>query len=66
MAEISVIRINAPPVNALSSNVRDKLLHDLRTAWNTNATKVIILAGIEHFFSAGADVKELEEFHYSV
>ena len=66
MAEICVIRINSAPVNALSTLVREKLLNDFHSAWSNSSTKVIVLVGIEGFFSAGADVKELDEFHYAV
>jgi enoyl-CoA hydratase/carnithine racemase len=56
--EIALVRINNPPVNALSSRVMeeiDKTLSELRGA------KVVIITGSGNFFSAGADIKELAQ-----
>jgi enoyl-CoA hydratase/carnithine racemase len=56
--EIALLRINHPPVNALSSQVMmelDKTLSELKGA------KVMIITGTGNFFSAGADIKELAQ-----
>ncbi|HHT9119135.1 MAG TPA: enoyl-CoA hydratase-related protein [Candidatus Hypogeohydataceae bacterium YC41] len=57
--EIALLRINHPPVNALSRQAMlelDKALAELKGA------KVIIITGTGNFFSAGADIKELAQF----
>ncbi len=54
--EIALIKINHPPVNALSQEVMediDRKLAELKGA------KAVIITGTGNYFSAGADIKEL-------
>ena len=65
-SHIGIIQINNPPVNALSNTCRDLILNDLKKLCNDAEIKIIILTGIENYFSAGADVKELELLYNQV
>lgn len=57
--EIALLKINNPPVNALSSQVMEEIDRNLA---ELRGAKVVIITGAGNFFSAGADIKELAQF----
>src|SRR5579872_252163 len=57
-AAIAVIRINNPPVNALSHATRSRIVSELTRAEEDPAIAAVILIGSDEFFSGGADVRE--------
>jgi 3-hydroxyacyl-CoA dehydrogenase len=59
--EVAVIRIDNPPVNALSQSVIDGLVAAAANAQNDSAVKALVIAGAGRTFIAGADIKGLED-----
>ena len=55
---IAVIKLDNPPVNALSHAHRQRLVDELTRAEDDAAIAAIVLIGNDEFFSGGADVKE--------
>ena len=58
---IGTIVIDNPPVNALSQEVLEAVNSILDTA-SSDDSKVIVITGNGMFFSAGADIKEIQTF----
>jgi 3-hydroxyacyl-CoA dehydrogenase len=58
---IGVIQIDRPPVNALAQSVREALLWSIEYLEERLRTRAIVLHGVGRNFSAGADVRELEQ-----
>jgi 3-hydroxyacyl-CoA dehydrogenase len=56
--DVAVIRLDNPPVNALSHPIRQRVAGELAQAEADPAVKAVILIGGIELFSAGADVKE--------
>ena len=56
--ELALLIIDNPPVNALSSGVRQGLHDHLQTAMADNTVKAIIITGNGNSFIAGADISE--------
>ena len=56
--DVGVVRINNPPVNALSHHVRMAVVEALKKAAN-DASKVILISGEGRMFTAGADITEM-------
>ena len=56
--ELAVLRIDNPPVNPLSSGVRQGLFDGLSAALADDAVKAIVLYGEGRAFIAGADISE--------
>ncbi len=56
--EIATIRLDAPPVNALSVNVRDGIKRGLEAAQANGAVRAIVLICAGRTFIAGADISE--------
>ena len=56
---VTVIKIDNPPFNALTRDVRLKLKAALQSAIDNPVCKVILLVGDGKSFSVGADIKEL-------
>ena len=56
--EVAVVRIQNPPVNALSQEVRAGLLARLEEAEGTDGVKAVVIVGDGRAFIAGADIKE--------
>lgn len=54
----AVIKLDNPPVNALSHAVRQRIVNELTQAQEDPAVTAVILIGNGEFFSGGADVKE--------
>ncbi|AKF94903.1 enoyl-CoA hydratase-related protein [Brevibacillus laterosporus] len=55
---ITIVEVNNPPANALSSASIKELRSVFHTLANDEATRAIILTGFGRFFIAGADIKE--------
>ena len=55
---VGVVTLNSPPVNALSSNVRDGLKGGFEAALADDAAKAIVLICNGRTFIAGADISE--------
>ncbi len=60
-ADVAVIRIDNPPVNALSPEVIDGLVTAVTAAQADAAVKAVVVAGAGRTFIAGADIKGLED-----
>ena len=58
VADIGVLTINNPPVNALSPGVPEGILAGLEQFENDEAVKAIIIIGGGRTFIAGADIRE--------
>ena len=58
---VVVIRIDNPPVNALSQPVRDGLLQQFAAAGADTGIEAIVLTGAGRAFSAGADITEFSK-----
>jgi 3-hydroxyacyl-CoA dehydrogenase len=59
--EIAIIRIDNPPVNALSPGVIDGLAAGIEQAEADPAVRAIVIVGAGRTFIAGADIKGLEQ-----
>src|SRR5262249_48791485 len=57
-ANIAVIRLDNPPVNALSHVERQRLVSEPTRAEDDPSIAAVILTGNDETFSGGADVKE--------
>ncbi|RDJ27804.1 enoyl-CoA hydratase [Bosea caraganae] len=55
---IATVTMSRPPVNALSREIREELLHAFDDLSDRTDVRAIILAGSDRAFSAGADIKE--------
>jgi 3-hydroxyacyl-CoA dehydrogenase len=55
---LAVIKLDNPPVNALSHAARQRIVSELTRAEADPAITAVILIGSDEFFSGGADVKE--------
>lgn len=55
---IAIVRINRPPLNLLSQDVRQQLGDAFATLKRDNAVRVAVLASGDKNFCAGADMKE--------
>jgi enoyl-CoA hydratase len=60
--DVAKIRLNRPPVNALSWEMRRELKQAIEKAHQSGRVRAIVLIGSEKMFSAGADVKEAQRF----
>ena len=58
---LALIRINNPPVNALSSGVPDGVIAAIREAAADPSADAIILIGSGRTFIAGADIREFQQ-----
>ena len=56
--ELAILRIDNPPVNPLSSGVRQGLFDGLTAALADDAVKAVVLYGEGRAFIAGADISE--------
>ena len=57
---VGTIRLDRPPLNALSRQVQEELLHVAQEAAARDDVRAVIVHGGEKVFAAGADVKELD------
>ena len=58
---IAVLRLNAPPVNAITFAVLDELRAAVRRANDAPEVRGLIITGTDRLFSAGADVTLLRD-----
>ncbi len=58
---VAVVRIDCPPVNALSNAVRQGLLDAVRSLAEDGAVDAVVIAGTDRRFIAGADLKEMRQ-----
>ena len=56
--DVSVVTLDSPPVNALSTALRGVLLAAVGSANEDGETKALVLVGAGRGFSGGADIKE--------
>jgi len=57
---LAVVRVNNPPVNALSIQVRQGLLDAFASLAQEPAVKGVVLTGSANSFIAGADIREMD------
>jgi enoyl-CoA hydratase/carnithine racemase len=62
---VGTIRLDRPPVNALSRQVQDELLRAAQEATARDDVRAVIVYGGEKVFAAGADVAELAAVSYA-
>lgn len=58
--DVAVLKVQNPPVNALSPGVPEAILDAIVAAERNPAVRAIVIAGAGKTFIAGADIKELE------
>jgi enoyl-CoA hydratase/carnithine racemase len=57
---VTTIRMNRPPVNALTPQLQDELVEALKDLKDSEQTRVVVLtSAIDRYFMAGADIKEM-------
>jgi enoyl-CoA hydratase/carnithine racemase len=62
---IATIRLDRPPMNALSAAVQDQIAAAARQVSADPAVRAVVLYGGPKVFAAGADVKEMSELGYT-
>ncbi len=60
VGDVAVVLIDNPPVNALSTHVREGLAAALDRVAHDSHVRAVVVRGAGRMFSAGADIKELE------
>ncbi|XP_041366322.1 peroxisomal bifunctional enzyme-like isoform X2 [Gigantopelta aegis] len=65
LGPVALIEINNPPVNALSSSVRQGLENGIKKSARDARVKAIVISGKDQTFIAGADIKEFGKFRQS-
>jgi enoyl-CoA hydratase/carnithine racemase len=61
---VATIRLDRPPMNAISVQVQAELRAAAATVSSTPAIRAAVLYGGEKIFAAGADVKEMADANY--
>lgn len=56
---VRLLKIDSPPLNTLTKEVRLKLSRELQTLVDDPSCEVILMVSSVHAFSVGADIKEL-------
>lgn len=62
---IGIIRLDRPPMNALSTQVQEELREAAVAADADDGIRAVIVYGGEKVFAAGADIKEMADMGYS-
>ena len=62
---VATIRLDRPPMNALSAGVQDELAAAARQVSADAAVRAVVLYGGPKVFAAGADVKEMSALSYA-
>jgi enoyl-CoA hydratase/carnithine racemase len=62
---VATIRLNRPPMNALSAALQADLADAAEQVQADEAVRAVVLYGGEKLFAAGADIKELSEAGYA-
>lgn len=59
--DIGLITVDNPPVNALSTAVRQGLLDALQTGLADDGARALVIIGAGRTFPAGADIREFDQ-----
>jgi enoyl-CoA hydratase/carnithine racemase len=62
---VATIRLNRPPMNALSAALQADLATAVAQVADDDAIRAVVLYGGEKLFAAGADIKEMSEASYA-
>ncbi|HUA41777.1 MAG TPA: enoyl-CoA hydratase-related protein [Streptosporangiaceae bacterium] len=62
---VATIRLNRPPMNALSAGLQADLSAAVAQVAADDAVRAVVLYGGEKLFAAGADIKEMSEASYA-
>jgi enoyl-CoA hydratase/carnithine racemase len=62
---VATIRLNRPPMNALSAELQADLATAVAQVADDEAIRAVVLYGGEKLFAAGADIKEMSEASYA-
>jgi enoyl-CoA hydratase/carnithine racemase len=62
---VATIRLNRPPMNALSAELQADLAAAVAEVADDEAIRAVVLYGGEKLFAAGADIKEMSEASYA-
>jgi len=62
---VATIRLNRPPMNALSAELQADLAAAVAQVGDDDAIRAVVLYGGEKLFAAGADIKEMSEASYA-
>jgi enoyl-CoA hydratase/carnithine racemase len=62
---VATIRLNRPPMNALSAGLQADLADAVAQVARDDAIRAVVLYGGEKLFAAGADIKEMSEASYA-
>jgi enoyl-CoA hydratase/carnithine racemase len=62
---VATIRLNRPPMNALSAELQADLAAAVAQVAADDAIRAVVLFGGEKLFAAGADIKEMSEASYA-
>ena len=62
---VATIRLNRPPMNALSAGLQDDLLEAAAQVGADPGVRAVVLYGGEKLFAAGADIKEMSGTGYA-
>ncbi len=62
---IATIRLNRPPMNALSAAVQADLAEAAAQVAGDQAVRAVVIYGGEKLFAAGADIKEMSDASYA-
>jgi enoyl-CoA hydratase/carnithine racemase len=62
---VATIRLNRPPMNALSAELQADLAAAVAQVADDHAIRAVVLYGGEKLFAAGADIKEMSEASYA-
>ena len=62
---VATLRLNRPPMNALSSAIQDELAEAAAEVDADPRVRAVVLYGGEKLFAAGADIKEMADVSYA-
>lgn len=62
---VATIRLNRPPMNALSADLQADLAAAVAQVASDDAIRAVVLYGGEKLFAAGADIKEMSEASFA-
>ncbi|MGH8795189.1 MAG: enoyl-CoA hydratase/isomerase family protein [Stackebrandtia sp.] len=62
---VAVIRLDRPPMNALSTQLQEELREAAAAADRDESARAVIVYGGEKVFAAGADIKEMADMTYT-
>jgi enoyl-CoA hydratase/carnithine racemase len=62
---VATIRLNRPPMNALSAGVQADLARAAAAVSEDSSVRAVVIYGGDRLFAAGADIKEMSERSYA-